>query len=109
MAGLAHSRITEFCVVPYLKEVDVVLGMRQLLKLSIGPPELDCLPLYLLQQLLGLIEGCSLLDSEQLLQLAALFLYGADQLGENPLTLLHRCFCGVLRRIRFSLFGLQES
>lgn len=102
---------TEFSSVPYLKEVNVVLGARELLQLSVGPPELHHLPLVPLQQLLGLTDSCSLLDSEQLLQLAALFLYGADQLGENPLALLHCCLCGVLRRgwKFFVFFGLQES
>ena len=75
----------------------VVLGARELLQLGVGPPELHHLPLVPLQQLLGLTDRCSLLDSEQLPQLTALFLYGADQLGENPLALLHCCLCGVLR------------
>lgn len=76
--GIPTLRI-EFSFVPYLKEVDVVLSLRKFLQLSIGPPELHHLPLYLLQQLLSLTDSCPLLDSDQLLHLAALFLYGADQ------------------------------
>ena len=85
-------------LVPYLKETDVVLSARNLLQLSIAPPHLEGLSLDLLQQLLGLTDSCSLLDSQHLLHLAALLLYGADHLGENPLALLHCCFCGVLWR-----------
>lgn len=101
--------LAKLVFVPYLEEVDVVVGVRKPLQLCIGPPELDYLPLYLLQQLQGLTDSCSLLDSYQLLHLTALFLHGSDQLGENPLTLLHCCFCGVLWRVKFSPFGLQES
>lgn len=91
----------EFSFVPYLKEVDVVLSLRKFLQLSVSPPELHHLPLYLLQQLLSLTDSCPLLDSDQLLHLAALFLYGADQPGENPLTLLHCSLRGVLWSTKF--------
>lgn len=83
----------------------VVLSVRELLQLSVTPPELSYLLLYFLQQLLSLTDSRPLLDSDQLLHLAALFLYGADQLGENPLTLLHHCLCRVLWMITLS----QES
>lgn len=103
--GIPTLRV-EFSFVPYLKEVDVVLRLRKFLQLSVDLPELHHLPLYLLQQLLSLTDSCPLLDSDQLLHLAALFLYGADQPGENPLTLLHCCLRGVLWSTKFPVFGL---
>lgn len=85
-----HALSAEISFVQYLQEEDVVLRLRQLLQLSVGPPELGHLLLHLLQQLLGLADRCPLLDSDQLRHLAALLLDGADQPGENPLALLHR-------------------
>ncbi len=95
--------------VPYLEEVDVVVSVWKPLQLGVGPPKLDYLSLYLLQQVLSLTDSCSLLDSDQVLHLTALFLHGADQLGENPIALLHCCFCGVLWRIKLSLFLVSRN
>ncbi len=109
MVQQPYSHIPELSFVLYLKEVDVVLGVRELLQLGVSPPELHHLPLYLLQQLLSLTDSCSLLDSDQLLHLTALFLYGADQLGENPLTLLQCCLGGVLWRIKSLLLSGPQT
>lgn len=89
-------------LVPHLQEVDVIISVTELLQLGLCPPQCSHLPLYLLQLLLSLTDGRSLLDSYQLLHLLSLFLYGADQSGENPLALLHHCVCRVLWRINFS-------
>lgn len=85
----------------------MVHSAGKVLQLSVSPPELHDLPLNRLQQLLSLTDSCPLLDSDQLLHLTALFLYGADQPGENPLALLHCCFRGVLWSIEF--LCLRES
>lgn len=87
----------------------MVLSACKSVQLSVGPPELHYLPLDLLQQPLGLIDSCPLLDSDQLLHLAPLFLDGADQLGENPLALLQRCFGGMLLSTKSAAFDLSRQ
>lgn len=86
-------------VAAYLEELHVVLAARKILQRAVGFPELRHLPLYLLQQLLGLTDGRLLLEPDQLLGLAAPLLNGVDQFGEDPLALLGRRFRRVLQSL----------
>lgn len=99
MSGRTYFNSVD-CSFKYLKEVDVVFSLRKLLQLCVCSPELRDFPLDLLQQLLSLTDSCPLLASEELLHLTALLLNGTDEPGENPLTFLHCCLCGVLQSIK---------
>lgn len=73
----------------YLKEMDVVISLRESVQSTISDAELRHVLLQRLQHGLGLGQRLPLLGPDELLHLQALALYGAGQFGEHPLTVLH--------------------
>lgn len=75
----------------YLKEMDVVLGVRQFFQFSLILLLLSNLLLYLLQQLLSLTDNRLFLGSDQLSHLEPLQLNGVNQFSEDGVTLFSCC------------------
>lgn len=75
----------------YLKEMDVVLSVRQFVQFSLILLLLSNLLLYLLQQLLSLTDDRLFLGSDQLSHLEPLQLDGANQLSEDRVALFSCC------------------
>lgn len=96
----------------YLKEGDMVLGLRELSYFSVSFLQLCYLLLQLLKKCFSLAHCRPLLTPDQLRHFSAPALYGAHQLCEDALALLEGRLCGELRGDKRGMikrdFGFKE-